>query len=161
MVVDGRVGYTGGFGLDDKWFGDGRTRGEWRDSTARFTGQAVLQLQATFAAGWAEATGDLLAGDLFFPEETAREQAGDVRAAVMHCAPTIGSGIPANALHQEGHGLGEAIPLSLCPDARLSLRLKRCVELFGRHFSPPLEWRDAEASTKREGVQSQDVSVPS
>src|SRR5919112_4508414 len=66
VVVDGRVGYTGGFGIDDKWFGDGRHENQWRDTTARFTGPAVNQLQATFAAGWAEATGVLLTGDHFF-----------------------------------------------------------------------------------------------
>jgi cardiolipin synthase len=96
VVVDGRVGYTGGFGLDDKWFGDGRTRGEWRDSTARFTGQAVLQLQATFAAGWAEATGELLTGDELFPLDDDGEpeppRVGDTaRAGLLHASPTLGS----------------------------------------------------------------------
>jgi len=67
VVVDGRIGYTGGFGLDDKWYGDGRHANQWRESNMRFTGPAVLQLQATFAAGWAEATGELLTGDLFLP----------------------------------------------------------------------------------------------
>ena len=58
VVIDGMIGYTGGFGIDDKWFGDGRHEDQWRDTNARFTGPAVLQHQATFAAGWAEATGD-------------------------------------------------------------------------------------------------------
>ena len=96
VVVDGRVGYTGGFGLDDKWFGGGRARGEWRDTTARFTGPAVLQLQATFAAGWAEATGTLLTGEELFPLDDDGEpepvRAGDTaRAGLMHAAPTLGS----------------------------------------------------------------------
>src|SRR5919107_1590022 len=50
-VIDGMVGYTGGYGIDDKWYGDGRHENQWRDTTTRFTGPAVLQLQATFAAG--------------------------------------------------------------------------------------------------------------
>jgi len=50
-VMDGTVGYTGGYGIDDKWYGDGRHKDQWRDTTVRFTGPAVLQLQATFAAG--------------------------------------------------------------------------------------------------------------
>jgi cardiolipin synthase len=90
VVVDGRIGYTGGFGIDDKWFGDGRHVGEWRDTTVRFVGPAALQLQATFAAGWAEATGVLLTGDAFFPAE-AQEPAGSVYAGLLHAAPTIGS----------------------------------------------------------------------
>jgi cardiolipin synthase len=65
VVIDGAVGYTGGFGLDDKWLGAGRLPGEWRDTNARFTGAAVAQLQAAFVAQWAEATGELLAGEHF------------------------------------------------------------------------------------------------
>jgi len=90
VVVDGIVGWTGGFGLDDKWYGDGRHHDQWRDTNVRFEGPAVMQLQATFAAGWAEATGVLLTGDVFFPEE-ATAPAGDVYAGLLHAAPAIGS----------------------------------------------------------------------
>jgi cardiolipin synthase len=90
VVVDGHIGYTGGFGIDDKWLGDGRTNESWRDTNARFTGPAVMQLQATFAAGWAEATGELITGHLFFPlEEFAHD--GDDFGALLHMAPTVGS----------------------------------------------------------------------
>ncbi|MDF1503569.1 phospholipase D-like domain-containing protein [Roseisolibacter sp. H3M3-2] len=97
VTVDGKVGYTGGFGIDDKWYGDGRHPDQWRDTTVRFVGPAVLQLQATFAAGWAEATGELLAGDAFFPldeagePEPARRAGEDAWAGLLHCAPTLGS----------------------------------------------------------------------
>ena len=90
VVVDGHIGYTGGFGIDDKWLGDGRTNGSWRDTNVRFLGPAVMQLQAAFAAGWAEATGELITGQLFFPiEEFQRD--GDDFGALLHMAPTIGS----------------------------------------------------------------------
>ena len=68
IVVDGAIGYTGGFGLDDKWLGRGRTRAEWRETNARFTGPAVRQLQAVFVAKWAEATGELLTDVALEPE---------------------------------------------------------------------------------------------
>ena len=90
VVVDGHIGYTGGFGIDDKWLGDGRTNGSWRDTNARFLGPAVMQLQAAFAAGWAEATGELITGQLFFPIEEFRSD-GDDFGALLHMAPTIGS----------------------------------------------------------------------
>jgi cardiolipin synthase len=90
VVVDGSVGWTGGFGLDDKWLGDGRHDDQWRDSNARFLGPAVMQLQATFAAGWAEATGELITGDLFFPPSGFRPD-GHVLASAMHAEPTTGS----------------------------------------------------------------------
>jgi cardiolipin synthase len=90
VVVDGHVGYTGGFGLDDKFLGNGRVEGSWRDTNVRFLGPAVMQLQATFAAGWAEATGELLTGDVFFPLEEFKPD-GDFYAALLYTAPTTGS----------------------------------------------------------------------
>jgi cardiolipin synthase len=91
VVVDWRIGYTGGFGMDDKWLGDGRHDGQWRDTNVRFTGPAVLQLQATFAKGWAEATGELLTGLELFPPATEDGKRGAMLATLLHTAPTIGS----------------------------------------------------------------------
>ena len=91
VVVDGAIGYTGGFGIDDKWFGDGHTNEAWRDTNARFRGPAVSQLQATFAAGWVEATGVLLIGELFFPTHELTSSPGPHYAGLMHASPTIGS----------------------------------------------------------------------
>ena len=90
VVVDGRIGYTGGFGLADYWLGDGRHDGQWRESNVRFMGPTVAALQAAFASGWAETKGELLTGDMFFPP-VAFEDKGDVRAGLMHSLPTIGS----------------------------------------------------------------------
>jgi cardiolipin synthase len=90
VVVDGRVGYTGGFGLADYWLGNGHSENQWRESNVRFEGPAVAQLQATFASGWAEASGELITGDLFFPQQSFAE-AGPVRAALLHSVPTVGS----------------------------------------------------------------------
>jgi cardiolipin synthase len=90
VVIDGRLGYTGGFGMDDKWLGDGRHDDQWRETNVRFSGPAVRQLQATFAKGWAEATGELLTGEALFPED-GDDPPGTMRAALLHTAPTIGS----------------------------------------------------------------------
>jgi cardiolipin synthase len=90
VVVDGSIAYTGGFGIDDKWLGDGRHKDQWRDSNVRFRGPSVMALQATFAAGWAEATGELLTGDLFFPPRELQAD-GTQRATVLHTSPTLGS----------------------------------------------------------------------
>lgn len=90
IVVDGSVAWTGGFGLDDKWFGGDEGEAEWRDTNVRFEGPAVLQHQGTFAAAWSEATGTLLSGDAYFPPEE-RASDGDVSAGILHAAPTIGS----------------------------------------------------------------------
>lgn len=90
IVVDGSIAWTGGFGLDDKWYGDGQHEEQWRDTNVRFEGPAVLQHQGTFAAAWAEATGVLLTGEIFFPPHE-RQPDGDVYAGILHAAPTIGS----------------------------------------------------------------------
>ena len=89
VCVDGTVGWTGGFGIADKWFGNGRDEGQWRDSNVRFTGPAVRQLQSAFVACWAEATGDLLVGDMLFP--TAEPRDDGVLAGVLHGSPSVGS----------------------------------------------------------------------
>jgi cardiolipin synthase len=90
VVVDGRIGYTGGFGLADYWLGDGHHEDQWRETNVRFEGPTVAALQAAFAAGWAEATGELLTGDMFFPK-TSFANAGNVEAGLMHSIPSTGS----------------------------------------------------------------------
>ena len=90
VVIDGRIGWTGGFGLADYWLGDGHHDEQWRESNVRFEGPAVIELQAAFAAGWAEATGELLTGPLFFPP-SGFEPAGTTHAGLLFTAPTTGS----------------------------------------------------------------------
>lgn len=90
VVVDGKVGYTGGFGLADYWLGDGRHEDQWRETNVRFEGPTVGALQAAFAAGWAEATGELLTGDMFFPKSSFAD-IGDMQAGLMYTIPSTGS----------------------------------------------------------------------
>jgi cardiolipin synthase len=87
IVVDGRVGWTGGFGIDDKWLGDGRSNGSWRETNVRFEGPAVRQLQAAFVTAWVEATGVMFTG-----RATVEELAdGATAAGLLYTAPTLGS----------------------------------------------------------------------
>lgn len=90
VVIDGRIGYTGGFGLADYWLGNGHLPEQWRESNVRFRGPVVMQLQAAFAAAWAEATGELLTGPLFFPT-TGFQSVGSTHAGLLFTAPTTGS----------------------------------------------------------------------
>lgn len=91
VVVDGRVGYTGGFGLADYWLGDGRSKDEWRESNARMEGPIVMELQAAFASAWVEATGELLVDTTFFPAASFRDERGAMTAGLLYTAPTTGS----------------------------------------------------------------------
>jgi cardiolipin synthase len=87
IVVDGQLGWTGGFGIDDKWLGSGLRLGEWRETNVRFEGPAVRQLQAAYVAGWTEATGELLAGRMTLE----RHEGGVAMAGLLYTAPTLGS----------------------------------------------------------------------
>lgn len=92
VCVDGHVGWTGGFGIDDKWFGNGRTTDQWRDSNVRFTGPAVNQLQAAFSACWAESTGELLVSPVQQPAVPGQARTpGSMIAGVLHASPSVGS----------------------------------------------------------------------
>jgi cardiolipin synthase len=91
MVIDGLIGYTGGFGFADYWLGDGKHEDQWRDSNVRFEGPAVMGLQAAFAAAWAECTGELIAGDTFFPRKSFATIPGGVNAGLFFSSPTTGS----------------------------------------------------------------------
>jgi cardiolipin synthase len=90
VVVDGKIGYTGGFGLADYWLGDGHHEDQWRETNVRFEGPTVAALQAAFAAAWAEATGELLTGDMFFPKSSFAD-VGDIQAGLMYSIPSTGS----------------------------------------------------------------------
>ena len=87
VVIDSKVGWTGGFGIDDKWYGDGRTDGSWRETNVRFEGPAVRQLQAAFAAAWVEATGVMFTGRATLEPEPN----GATAAGLLYTAPTLGS----------------------------------------------------------------------
>jgi cardiolipin synthase len=91
VVIDGRIGYTGGFGIADYWLGGGRAKDEWRESNVRFEGPAVAALQAAFAAAWVEATGVLVVDERFFPRKGFRERPGTAMAGLMYTATTTGS----------------------------------------------------------------------
>ena len=93
IVIDGDIGYTGGFGIDDKWLGDGRSEDGWRDTNVRFTGPAVHQLLAVFASCWAEATGDLIVARHWWrPVDRGHADGdGDAVAGLLNAAPTVGS----------------------------------------------------------------------
>ena len=91
VVVDGEIAYTGGFGLADYWLGNGKVKGQWRETNVRFEGPSVMALQAAFAAAWAECTGELILGDTFFPKKAFDTVDGGVTAGVFFASPTTGS----------------------------------------------------------------------
>lgn len=79
LVVDGRVGFTGGVGIADQWNGNAQDPKHWRDSHYRLEGPAVAQMQAAFMDNWIKTTGKVLQGEAYFPKlETVGEALGQV-----------------------------------------------------------------------------------
>jgi cardiolipin synthase A/B len=89
LVVDGRIGFTGGSGVSRKWMGNGRTEHHWRDTDVRIQGPAVEYLQAAFVENWLEATGVVLGGEAYFPRPI--PPGGEVYAQVVKSSPAAGS----------------------------------------------------------------------
>ncbi len=67
LVVDGKVGFTGGVGIADQWDGHAQDPDHWRDSHYRVDGPAVAQMQAAFMDNWVKTTGKVLQGIEYFP----------------------------------------------------------------------------------------------
>ena len=88
LVVDGRIGFTGGVGIADEWLGHAEDPDHWRESHFRIEGPAVAQMQAAFNDNWIKTTGQVLNGEEYFPP---LEPAGDVDAHLFIASPAGGS----------------------------------------------------------------------
>ncbi|MGY1519938.1 phospholipase D-like domain-containing protein [Luteimonas sp. A482] len=88
LVVDGRIGFTGGVGIADQWTGHAQDPEHWRETHFRVEGPAVAQMQAAFNDNWIKTTGELLNGADYFP---ALEPAGDADAHLFVASPAGGS----------------------------------------------------------------------
>jgi cardiolipin synthase len=67
LVVDGRIGFTGGVGIADNWAGHAQDADHWRDTHYRIEGPAVAQMQAAFTDNWTKVTGRILHTSGYFP----------------------------------------------------------------------------------------------
>ncbi|XIF20614.1 MAG: cardiolipin synthase [Acetilactobacillus jinshanensis] len=52
VVIDGQVGYVGGFNIGDQYLGENPKYGYWRDTHLRILGSGVFSLQAQFILDW-------------------------------------------------------------------------------------------------------------
>ena len=88
LVVDGRVGFTGGVGIADQWEGHAEDPDHWRDLHFRIEGPVVAQFQAAFNDNWIKTTGVVLNGADYFPP---LERMGDMDAHMFVASPAGGS----------------------------------------------------------------------
>jgi cardiolipin synthase len=88
LIVDGRVGFTGGVGIADEWNGHAQDPDHWRDTHYRVVGPVVAQMQAAFIDNWAEVSGVILNGPDYFPRI---DPAGGHLAQLFHSSSAGGS----------------------------------------------------------------------
>lgn len=88
LIIDGRIGFTGGAGIADHWTGNAQDDKHWRDLQIRMEGPAVLPLQTGFAQNWLECTGELVTGPDFYP---AIGRIGKVALQTVMSSPETGA----------------------------------------------------------------------
>ncbi len=80
LVVDGRIGFTGGAAFSEKWSGHAQDEHHWRDTHARLEGPIVSELQAAFQSHWIKTFGEALTGAGQFPAQTTP---GNLKAQIV------------------------------------------------------------------------------
>ncbi|MCA9772616.1 MAG: cardiolipin synthase [Myxococcales bacterium] len=84
VVVDGRIGFTGGLNIGDEYRGKLARRGPWRDTHLRVEGPATARLQEIFAEDWFYAADEDLARHAYFPRP---EPAGPSAVQIIESGP--------------------------------------------------------------------------
>ncbi|HJW94603.1 MAG TPA: cardiolipin synthase [Thermoanaerobaculia bacterium] len=85
VVVDGHIGYIGGFGIAKEWTGHAQDKDHWRDIAVRVSGPVVSRMQGAFCENWIEETGEIPAGQKYFP---VIPPAGPTSAHLAYTSPT-------------------------------------------------------------------------
>jgi len=88
LIIDGRIGFTGGAGIADHWTGNAQDDEHWRDLQIRIEGPAVRPLQTGFAQNWLECTRELVTGPDFYPD---LEPAGKLALQTVMSSPETGA----------------------------------------------------------------------
>lgn len=87
LVVDDRVGFTGGVGIASEWEGNAASPEDWRDTHFRIEGPAVLGLKAAFLSDWRDCGHPIGREDIDIGRP---EPAGDYDIAVLDASAHIG-----------------------------------------------------------------------
>ncbi|MFD1448377.1 cardiolipin synthase [Oceanobacillus profundus] len=83
-IIDGKIGYIGGFNVGDEYLGKSRKFGYWRDTHLRVMGEAVQSLQTRFILDWNQASkNDILYDDRYYNTSTS----GDVGVQIVSSGP--------------------------------------------------------------------------
>jgi cardiolipin synthase len=88
LIVDGKIGFTGGVGIADDWDGHAQDPKHWRDNHYRVEGPVVAELQGAFLDNWLRTNGAVLQGNDYFPPLSG---AGPYKAQAFKSSPKGGS----------------------------------------------------------------------
>ena len=132
LIVDGRIGFTGGVGIAGQWTGRAQDPGHWRDSQYSVEGPAAANMQATFMDNWIKVTGAVLQGEDYYPEIP---PAGGGAAQVFSSSPSGGS---------ESMKLMYLLAITAA---------KRSINLSSAYFVPDELSRDALVAALKRGVR--------
>jgi cardiolipin synthase len=138
LVVDGTISFTGGFCIADDWLGDARNPKEWRDTMVRATGPVSAQMQAIFAEDWTYTSGEVLAGDAFYPRI---EAVGEIEAQGMKMS------------RGDSSSLAEMLYFVSIESARKSIHIQNA------YFVPDKQIRESLIAAAKRGVDVR-VMVP-
>ena len=66
LIVDGKIGFTGGVNIADRYIHGKPKIGPWRDTHLQISGDAVATMQVVFAADWYFVINENLTGEKYF-----------------------------------------------------------------------------------------------
>lgn len=67
VIIDGKIGYTGGLNIGDEYMGKNKKFGYWRDTHIKIEGTSVYMLQMIFLTDWYYTTKEIITEDKYFP----------------------------------------------------------------------------------------------
>lgn len=86
VIIDGKVGYTGGMNIADYYIEGLPEIGEWRDMHIRIEGEAVNYLQDIFLDMWNKTAKENISGDIYYPLRKENPQ-GNKKVAIVDRYP--------------------------------------------------------------------------
>jgi len=136
-VIDGKIGYCGGFNIGDEYLGKGPL-GFWRDTAVRISGDAVKPLQLRFQMDWEYATKKPLCPSeevSKYYSNTEYDTTGDARVIAVSGGPDVAEFNPVRMEYLE-----------------LIRQAKKSVYIHSPYFIPNDSLQDAMALAAANGV---------
>ena len=141
VVIDGRVGYTGGMNIADYYIHGLPKLGQWHDIHMRIEGEAVRYLQGIFLTMWNRETGQHIGGPAYFCETPALPDSLQTPIGIVDRAPRE---TPRSISHIYAHSIRSA---------------ERHIQIVNPYFVPTRSIRKAIKNALREGTEVE-IMIP-